>query len=1056
MAFWNSKKDTATQFVAQANDTLMDEASNSSLSHSQLMAALNGAQTALMMIDRDFKITYVNQQSMKLLKHHEALFQSQWPGFIAEEDQLMGFCIDGFHSNPAHQRQLLSSAANLPHKSVIDIQGVKIELNVGAIIDENGNYTGNTLEWQDVTVQQAKDNAVARLQASVDQSQTAIMMVDRDFKITYANSKTLALLKTHETLFQSVWSNFKATEEHLIGYCIDGFHANPAHQRQLLSDPSNLPYNTVIDVKGVKIELNVAAMIDAEGNYVGNTLEWDDVTEQFNKDNAVARLQASIDQSQTAIMMVDRDLNITYANEKTIALLKTHEALFKTVWSNFEATEDHLIGYCIDGFHANPAHQRQLLGDPNNLPYSTVIDVKGVKIKLDVSAMKDTEGNYVGNTLEWDDVTEQYKKDNDVARLEAAIGQAQTPMVMIDRDFLITYANTSTIDLFQTIESQLRTVWPGFTASEEWLMGRCIDEFHANPAHQRKLLGDPNNLPYSTDIQIADVKIQLNVAAIRDASGEYIGNTLEWADVTAERAKEQQIGRLASAVEGMTTNLMMADKEGIIRDINPSLMTLLKSRESELRSVLPAFDSNKLVGANIDIFHKNPAHQRSIISNPDALPFTSNIAVGGLEFTLTCIAMRDSEGEYIGPALQWEDITEQQDGQRQVEALIQKAIVGDLGERIDTTVYSGFMKELGDGVNNLLDTLVKPLGECIDIMSGVADGNLKDNMAQDYNGEFGRLADAVNTSIVNLRNMAEKITTSSARVATASSEIAEGNDDLSQRVEAQAANLEETAASMEEMTATVRQNADNAKGANELADDAATKAGKGGDVVGQAVEAMSGINNASKKIADIIGVIDEIAFQTNLLALNAAVEAARAGEQGRGFAVVAGEVRNLAQRSAAAAKEIKGLINDSVEKVDEGSRLVDESGATLKEIVDAVAKVTELIAQIASSSVEQSTGIDEINRAIATMDEMTQQNASLVEETSAASQSLKDEGKVLLNLMNFFSTDSNIATLESKKVAQVSPSPAPKTNISELRSNKAVNSNSRFDMGKDSDEWEEF
>ncbi|WP_428807935.1 aerotaxis transducer Aer2, partial [Vibrio lamellibrachiae] len=940
-----------------------------------------------------------------------------------------------------------------PYNTVIDVKGVKIELNVAAMIDSEGNYVGNTLEWDDVTEKFNRDNDVARLQASVDQSQTAMMMVDRDFLITYANAKTFKLLQTHEALFQTVWSNFKATEEHLIGYCIDGFHKDPSHQRQLLADVNNLPYNTVIDVKGVKIELNVGAMIDSEGNYVGNTLEWDDVTEKFNRDNEVARLQASVDQSQTAMMMVDRDLIITYTNAKTIELLKTHEALFKTVWSNFEATEEHLNGYCIDNFHTNPAHQRQLLGDPNNLPFSTVIDVKGVKIQLDVSAMLDSAGNYVGNTLEWDDVTEKYARDNDVARLQAAVGQAQTAMVMIDRDFLITYANDSTITLFATIEDQLRTVWPGFTASEEWLMGRCIDEFHKNPPHQRKLLSDPANLPYKTDIQIADVLIELNVAAITDAEGEYIGNTLEWADVTAERAKEQQIGRLASAVEGMTTNLMMADSEGIIRDINPSLMTLLKSRESELRAVLPAFDTNKLIGANIDIFHKNPAHQRSIISNPDALPFTSNIAVGGLEFTLTCIAMRDSEGTYIGPALQWEDITEQQDGQRQVESLIQKAIVGDLSERIDTTVYNGFMKELGDGVNNLLDTLVKPLGECIDVMSGVADGNLKDSMSNDYNGEFARLADAVNTSIVNLRNMAEKITTSSARVATASSEIADGNDDLSQRVEAQAANLEETAASMEEMTATVRQNADNAKGANELADDAATKAGKGGDVVGQAVAAMSGINNASKKIADIIGVIDEIAFQTNLLALNAAVEAARAGEQGRGFAVVAGEVRNLAQRSAAAAKEIKGLINDSVEKVDEGSRLVDESGATLKEIVDAVAKVTELIAQIASSSIEQSSGIDEINRAIATMDEMTQQNASLVEETSAASASLKDEGKVLLNLMNFFTTDSNVATLESKKIETKAPE-APQNNVSELRSNKAVNSG--FDMGEDSDEWEEF
>ncbi|WP_341663568.1 aerotaxis transducer Aer2 [Vibrio sp.] len=761
------------------------------------------------------------------------------------------------------------------------------------------------------------------------------------------------------------------------------------------------------------------------------------------------QLSSALNAAQTALMMIDRDFNITYVNQKSIDLLKTHEGLFQSVWPNFRADEEFLMGYCIDGFHANPAHQRQLLSNPSNLPYITTITVKDVQIELNVGAIIDKNGSYVGNTLEWSDVTDALKQKDDIARLRAAVDQAQTAMVMIDRDFNITYVNQSTIELFGKHEAALRTVWSGFTASEQWLMGRCIDEFHKNPAHQRQLLSTPNNLPYKTDIDIADIKIELNVAAIMDAKGNYIGNTLEWKDVTAKRAKDQEVGRLASAVKGMTTNLMMADKEGIIQYLNPSLSNLLKSRESDLQKVLPGFDASNLVGKNIDVFHKNPSHQRNIINNPDRLPFSSNIAVGGLEFNLTCIAMHDTQGNYIGPALQWEDITEQQDGQRQVESLIQRAISGELNERIDTSVYSGFMKELGDGINSLLDNMVQPIGQCIDVMSRVADGDLNTNMSENK-GEFGRLSDAVNTSIVNLRNMVEKITQSSARVATASTEIAEGNNDLSQRVEAQASNLEETAASMEQMTATVRQNADNAKGANTLAEDATKKASKGGDVVGQAVSAMSEINNASKKIADIIGVIDEIAFQTNLLALNAAVEAARAGEQGRGFAVVAGEVRNLAQRSAAAAKEIKGLIKDSVEKVDEGSRLVDESGDTLNEIVEAVEKVTELIAQIASSSLEQSTGIDEINRAIATMDEMTQQNASLVEETSAASQSLEDEGKQLLHLMNFFSTDDNVKTFEAKRPVHASP----KNNVREIRTPKVANSG--FQASEEGDEWEEF
>lgn len=256
-----------------------------------------------------------------------------------------------------------------------------------------------------------------------------------------------------------------------------------------------------------------------------------------------------------------------------------------------------------------------------------------------------------------------------------------------------------------------------------------------------------------------------------------------------------------------------------------------------------------------------------------------------------------------------------------------------------------------------------------------------------------------------LREMVSQVTQATDQVSAAAAEIAQGSADLSQRTEEQASALEETASSMEELTSTVKQSADNAAQANQLAGAARTQAEQGGHVVEQATTAMSAISTSSRQIADIISVIDEIAFQTNLLALNAAVEAARAGEQGRGFAVVAGEVRKLAQRSADAAKEIKSLITDSVAKVEDGGKLVEQSGKTLQEIVTAVKKVSDIVAEMAAASREQANGIEQVNTAILSMDQVTQQNAALVEETAAASQSMGEQARELQNLMSFFKLD---------------------------------------------------
>ena len=301
----------------------------------------------------------------------------------------------------------------------------------------------------------------------------------------------------------------------------------------------------------------------------------------------------------------------------------------------------------------------------------------------------------------------------------------------------------------------------------------------------------------------------------------------------------------------------------------------------------------------------------------------------------------------------------------------------------------------------------------------LAEGDLTASIEQEFEGEFKELGDAINSFVIELNDTISQISSAAVTINDASTEIAQGNADLSSRTEEQASSLEETASSMEELTGTVRLNSENANQANSLASEASTVAMEGGNIIAKVVDTMSSINESARKISDIIGVIDGIAFQTNILALNAAVEAARAGEQGRGFAVVASEVRTLAQRSANAAKDIKELISDSVSKVENGNVLVNQSGETMEKVVTSIKRVNDIMAEIAAASAEQATGIDEIGKAVTQMDDVTQQNAALVEEAAAAAESLQSQAEQLANRVSAFklgdSQDSNRAPAKQPK-----------------------------------------
>ncbi len=663
------------------------------------------------------------------------------------------------------------------------------------------------------------------------------------------------------------------------------------------------------------------------------------------------------------------------------------------------------------------------------------------------------------------DITEQKQKarQNAInANIANALKLCQANVMLADNDMNIVYMNDEVTAMLEARETELKQALPDFKVSE--LVGTNVDVFHKQPAHQRKMIAGLKD-PYKTQLNVSGLSFNLTATPWYGTDGERVGTVVEWVDITDELKAQEEAKRLADAnaqvkqaLDAVSTSAMIADMDGNIVYMNEAVEKMMRAVESDLKKALPSFDASKLMGANIDTFHKNPAHQRSMLSALKST-YKTQIEVGGRTFGLIANPVFNEQNERLGTIVEWDDRTAEVKAEKEVDAIVEAAAAGDLSRRIDTVGKEGFFLNLAEGLNRLLGIADDVVNDTIRIFDALAHGNLTRKIDTDYMGAFGKLKQDANSTVERLTEVMTRIRESASTVSTGASEIAQGNADLSKRTESQASSLEETASSMEEMTSAVKQTSENAVHANELANSARGKAQEGGQVVSKAVGAMEEINHASKKISDIIGVIDEIAFQTNLLALNAAVEAARAGEQGRGFAVVAGEVRNLAQRSAAAAKEIKDLIRDSVDKVEAGTSLVNASGKTLSEIIEAVDRVSAMIQEISTAASEQSAGIDQVNSAVAQMDEMTQQNAALVEEATAAGEAMAGQAQSMTQLMEFFTVDgfgggsSPAAVMNSAPVA-----PAPKPAAAPKKA--APSPSSDGDQGgwsvSSSDDWEEF
>jgi len=472
-------------------------------------------------------------------------------------------------------------------------------------------------------------------------------------------------------------------------------------------------------------------------------------------------------------------------------------------------------------------------------------------------------------------------------------------------------------------------------------------------------------------------------------------------DIAESKRLNSEAMRINSALDNVHSSVLVSDNNFDVIYINESAKTLFRIAEQDIRKQLPNFSVDKILGSNMDTFHVDAAKQRGMLEKLTDF-YCAEIVIGGHFMNVTANPVLDKNGERIGFVTEWVDKTDETIAMKEISDIVQAASEGDFERRILEDGRGGFILELAKNINKLIETSSIGLNEVGRILDALSHGDLTKTMSGDYQGMFGQLKDDANSTVEKLREVIYQIQDATGTINTSSKEIAAGNNDLSHRTEQQAASLEETAASMQELTSTVQHNSENAGYANELAEGASNIASKGVSVVGQVVNTMEAINESSRKIVDIISVIDGIAFQTNILALNAAVEAARAGDQGRGFAVVATEVRSLAQRAAAAAGEIKNLIGDSVEKVEDGTRLVADAGRTMEEIVTAIRGVTKIMSEISSASSEQTTGIEQVNQAIGQMDDVTQQNAALVEEAAAAAETLEDQARSLANTVKYF------------------------------------------------------
>ena len=911
-----------------------------------LQGAFEQLTSPVIVIEPELTISYINQAAWALFQTHEAVLQTKWPRFQANKKRILGADIDGLYQEFLPAGKDFNSADPSSWSVEVHLEHLVFKVTANALYDAEQEYQGHSLEIQDITRQRQQESLLLESSAKIDAISKAQAVIEFNMDGT--------IITANENFLQTVGYSLEEIQgKHHSMFVEPGFEKSAEYlefwQKLNAGEFESKEYKRLgKGGKEVWIQASYNPVFDLAGKPVKVVKFATDVTGQKQLNADFSGQISAISKSQ-AVIEFNMDGIILNANENFL----------KTVGYSLEEIQgQHHRMFVESGFENSLEYkefwEKLKRGEYESKEYKRV--GKGgreIWIQASYNPIFDLNGKPFKVVKFATDVTEQKLTNADFSGQIAAISKAQA-VIEFNMDGTIITAN----------ENFLQTVGYGLEEIQGKHHSMFVEPAYKSSREYKEFWAKLNRGEYETQEYKRlgkggkEIWIQASYNPIFDLNGKAFKVVKFATDVTAQKlANADFSGQIAAISKAQA--VIEFNMDGTIITANDNFLNAMGYGLAEIKG--------RHHSMFVDEMYKNSDEYRQFWHNLNLGEYDSNeymrVGKGGKEVWIQASynPVLDLNGKPFKVVKYATDITARK----------------------------------------------KAIAQIKKVLLSMSQGNLTDFIEGPLAGEFGVIGDAMNELITILNKMVGDIRNTSSKVYESVTSMAEGNNELSQRTETQASSLEETASAMEELASTVQQNSENSTQASKLSRAVMVKANNGGEVVRNAITAMTDINKSSKKIADIISVIDEIAFQTNLLALNAAVEAARAGEQGRGFAVVAAEVRNLAQRSAGAAKEIKGLINDSVEAVGQGTKLVDETGKTFDELVQAIGEVGKMIDDIDGAGKEQNAGIGEVSAAVSQMDEMTQQNAALVEDSAASSKAMETLAHSLLEQVDFFNAEKS-------------------------------------------------